>query len=525
MFQAIIIDDEPKICNLIQMLGDWNTLSVEIIATFCDSEDALQFILTHKPDIVITDIKMPVYDGLELIEHTRSAGIHCAFIIISGYRHFEYAHKAMQFGIVDYLLKPLNEEELNKTLAKICQNLISKKMENDKETTYHNLLAEKHHNQRSTLLKDLDKNNLKAEELSAFNTAYSTDCIYENFRVLLLNTSLPQLHISNSSFQSKIEDIAQLVFAERTFAFTISDSRGIFCFINYSSLKSNTISNDISRFFNHIGALSDIYGSFALSLGVGNEVPSLLFLRESYLNAIVYEKTKLVLGWNRILSYLPDCLNTCGESSSAVSGKELKNLQIYLEALNTDNIKLWFDTWRTALAKYEFPDIPALYQTREKILAVVAQLFPELSDNNEIKIQTNCARNVPDFIGKLQKYILSAVESRIIENTQLELLPIRQAKEYIKSCYYMPITLEEVAAVIKYNPSYFSTVFKKHTGQNFSEYLIEVRIEEAKHLLRTSQLNIIEISEKIGYSDSKYFRKLFKKLTGIKPSDYRKLYQ
>lgn len=257
MFRAIIVDDEQKICNLIQILGDWNALSINVEAVFSDSENALSFILSHKPDIVITDIKMPVYDGLQLIEHTRAAGIDSAFVIISGYRHFEYAHKAMQFGIVDYLLKPISEEELNQTLKKICQTLKSKQTAASEKATYDHLLAEKCQGRHFALLKDLSENKVEAENLSTFNDTYLTDFMYNRCRILLLNTSIPQLHISNASFQSKIEDIAQLIFAEHASSFTAAGQEGIF-------VLSTILTPDPAPFLMIFPGFSTISGLFLI---------------------------------------------------------------------------------------------------------------------------------------------------------------------------------------------------------------------------------------------------------------------
>lgn len=522
MYRAIIIDDEPKICNLIQMVGNWNALSIEVTATFCDSEDALAFILSQRPDIIITDIKMPVYDGLELIRMTREAGIDSAFIIISGYRHFEYAHQAMQFGIVDYLLKPVDQDELNATLGKICRNLTARRDEDIEKAVYNSLLAEKRQRQHYMLLKDLSQHKLAVENLTAFNAAYLTEFAHDCFRVLLLNTSIPQLHLSNASFQSKIESIALQTFTEHASVITVPASMGIFCFINYPASKSAVIFDDISRFFYSCTALSDIYGSFALSMGAGNEAASLSLLENSYLKAIEYEQAKLVLGWNRILSYLPESF--AAPKPALVTDKELKNLHIYLNSLNPDGILQWFLHWQQQLAKDSFPDLKELYGNRDKILDFINMGFSDSEESESILMQTNCARNISDFITKLQNYVLTVVNAKITENSQIESLPIRQAKEYIKTHFHMSVTLEEVAEVVGYNPAYFSSSFKKYTGQNFSEYLTEVRIEEAKHLLKTSQLGIAEISEQAGYSDCKYFRKIFKKTVGIKPNDYRKLY-
>lgn len=95
MYKAIIADDENKTCQLIQMLGKWEQFGIEIVAVCTDGEEAFQAIRKHTPDIVITDIRMPIYDGLQLIEKTKDSGLDTAFIIISGYRHFEYAQNAL----------------------------------------------------------------------------------------------------------------------------------------------------------------------------------------------------------------------------------------------------------------------------------------------------------------------------------------------------------------------------------------------------------------------------------------------
>ena len=224
---------KKKICRLIEMLGDWDRLGIEICGVFYDGEDALEYILADAPDIVITDIKMPVYDGLELIEKTREAGIDSSFVIISGYRHFEYAYRSMQFGIVDYLLKPVDSENLNHTLEKICRNLESRRVEELEKADYRTLLREKTVQSHQRLLGDLKEGHVSGDTLDAFNSHYLTDFAPGRFRVLLLHTSLPQLHLSSSSFLSHAEEIAQDVFGTRGRTLTLQNPYGIFCLLNY----------------------------------------------------------------------------------------------------------------------------------------------------------------------------------------------------------------------------------------------------------------------------------------------------
>lgn len=522
MYRAIIVDDEQKICSLIQMLGDWERLSIEICGVFYDGEDALEYILSNAPDIVITDIKMPVYDGLELIEKTREAGIDSSFVIISGYRHFEYAYRSMQFGIVDYLLKPIDRDDLNHTLEKICQNLKNRRIEEHEKADYRSLLQEKALHRHQLLLDDLEKGCVKGDSLEAFNDYYQTDFAPGRFRVLLLHTSLPQLHLSSSSFLSHAAEIAQDVFSGPCKTLTLQNHYGIFCLLSYPESSSVLVPDNISRFFNRLRSLSDIYGNFSLVIGSGDEAKSCLDLPRSFEKAVIYARSKLFVGWEKVISFLPRPLKERPEP--LLAERQLKQLKDALDLHSVSAVSQWFANWRDGLAPDQLIDPRPLYQARDEILSLVAGLFSLEDELDDIFMWSDCARNVFDFINKLSAFAVSALEKRLAAIAEEETLPIRKAKEYIRRNYALPISLEEVAEKADYNPAYFSSLFKKHTGQNFSDYLTEVRIEQAKELLKSTRDSVTDIAERVGYTDSKYFRKLFKKVTGIRPNDYRKLY-
>ena len=123
MWKVIIADDEKLICRLVQALVDWNSLGMEIVGTAENGPEALEFVKNLKPDILITDIRMPGCDGLELIKQTRSLSPDMEIVIISGYAHFEYAQTAISYGVGNYLLKPIKQNELLETLTKIAKRL------------------------------------------------------------------------------------------------------------------------------------------------------------------------------------------------------------------------------------------------------------------------------------------------------------------------------------------------------------------------------------------------------------------
>ena len=126
-YRIIIADDERKILQLIKKLGHWEKLDIEIVDECGNGQEALESILRNHPDIVLSDIKMPVYDGIRLIEKTKEHGEDPFFILLSGYRHFEYARSAIQLNVMDYLLKPIDEAQLNDTLEKVCLRVEQKR--------------------------------------------------------------------------------------------------------------------------------------------------------------------------------------------------------------------------------------------------------------------------------------------------------------------------------------------------------------------------------------------------------------
>ena len=119
MIKVVVADDEVKVCQLICNLVDWSTFDMEIVAVAHNGEEALEMVRQHEPDLLVTDIRMPGCDGLEMIARAKQLREDLDFVIISGYRHFEYAQSAIKYGVSDYLLKPIQKEELCSTLEKM----------------------------------------------------------------------------------------------------------------------------------------------------------------------------------------------------------------------------------------------------------------------------------------------------------------------------------------------------------------------------------------------------------------------
>ena len=366
MYRAIIVDDELKVCELIQMLGDWERFGIQIIDICHDGEDAMKSIFKNSPDIVITDIRIPVYDGLELIKQTKSAGLETIFIIISGFRHFEYAHRAMQYGIVDYLLKPIDQKELNDTLEKTCRHLQSRYLQMEEKAILSKLILSDRQHHYKEFLSLFFTNTPLTETANHYNLKYQTDFRYDCFQVILMNTSQPWLHTENISFQSKVIELAQRIFGELVSAFVVSHEQGFFCFLNYSKEQSTQVSNEFSVLYGAVFALSDIYGNFELSFGIGAAVNKLEQLSCSFHAAVLHEKAKLFLGWNKLITSLPEQSKNYAQDLFPASIKRI--LHSALDAYNLESIKQCFGDLLNHLRLQNYPNPALLYSARGQLL-------------------------------------------------------------------------------------------------------------------------------------------------------------
>ena len=203
-YKAIIADDEVKLAELIERLGDWEALGIEIVDRCTTGTRAYESILKNRPDLVLSDIKMPGMDGLELITRVREAGADPLFILISGYRHFEYARTAVSLNVMDYLLKPVDGQQLNDTLQRVCRRIDQKREQEAEAQQYREVRQEREKVRTEQFFHDLvfkDSGRLRqtavTEQLcnDTYGTVFRPGC----YRVLFVYTNLSAVIGGNTS--------------------------------------------------------------------------------------------------------------------------------------------------------------------------------------------------------------------------------------------------------------------------------------------------------------------------------------
>ncbi len=515
MLQAIIVDDEPKVCALIEQLGDWARLDIHVAAVCHDGEDALEKIQSIRPDIVITDIRMPIIDGLELVARTHALGLESAFVIISGYRHFEYAYSAMQYGVVNYLLKPIDKQQLIATLEKICAEIRRKQVQETDQVQMSRLREENRKMLHERFVLGLINGGIDIDP-----AAYELGFEQGEYMAILINTSYAQLHDRQSIFGSIAAERTVKLLEKHARIIAVPTQIGVICIVNYAPNKREDIRRGVNSLLGQVRALSDVFGDFQLIIALGQPVNNERRLAHSLTTARLGERRKLSLGWNIVVDAptgikAPDMTTFKASMSGLVSA---------IDTLNVPAVKNWFSQWETQVLSETEMDVDALYEARALLLNQLTALTG-IHTAQALPMQLDRAETPQALIALLCNTFTQVLSEQCEELANEESRPIRLAKEYVQQNFASNISLEMVAKKVGYSAVYFSTLFKKIAEQGFMDYVTGVRLAHAKMLLKTTQMSIIDISMAVGYQDDKYFRKLFRKETQISPKAYRKLYE
>ncbi|MDC7287556.1 response regulator [Blautia schinkii] len=530
-YRIVISDDEKNVLQLIKSLGHWEELDIEIVDCCQDGRTALESILKNKPDLVISDIKMPVYDGIQLIEKVKERGLDTLFILVSGYRHFEYARNAIQLGVMDYLLKPIDEQQLNETLLKVCRKIDHLREEREKVQAY-DIRAEQ------DMMKQFWEVLIHGDEIQGAeylktekdcNRVYGTEFSNPCYQVLSMATSLnAMLEHKNSLFSDKVRSFVNACFGEISTVYCHTTYRGHIIILNFEKGRNRDIKDAISVFFCNVRDLRNIYGDFRLNIGCSEVHEEIGELRNAFIEANAAEWGRLVFLGNSIVQYSQVRYLSRFNQEELISIGEMKQLQecirfikqeeasrlfeeIYKRAAALNNAnpqdmrrKYWDITWKLLESFEGLPEYTSM-QERFYYAYLEARNFQDIFKNIYLVIEN---------------YILGEKEKL---NEQYGKV-MKIAVSYMKENYMKPISQDEVAQAANVSSGYLSKLFKKELDIGFSEYLTQIRMDEAMHLLADTNLSIKDITQKVGYPNEKYFFKLFKKNTGIRPTDYRKLY-
>ncbi len=509
--KLLICDDEKLIREGLASL-DWDNYNIDVVGTAKNGELALELIREHKPDIVISDIRMPKKDGIWLAERIHEEFPKTRMIFLTGYNEFEYAQSAVNSGVSRYLLKPIDEDELYSVTDELAQSIRTGRLAEQKNAELRKMLSKS----RYFLMNYL------------FNCAKLGTFDYELF-------SLPYPPKAFSVITVRLAnetDTATSFSAFETIIKTIKDSITFIPFFNNTELvfifcSDGTETDTEQILFNVCDRISEqlqIYPALSYNTGIGIITDSAAGIEDSYLsaqNALSYSSG---LGDRNIL-YINDI-----EPHSQLSGYHAKLFDEYIKSLkNTDSSAI------TRTTRELFDSMKrsgtTLYNAQRRCLSLILAISDTLYDigcnpailfNNtdawSLIKKTDTIAELESFITNITDVVIAHIEEMQRQKTQSI---ISKVKELVEKNYAEDASLETVASQVYISPCYLSVIFKKETNMTFKNYLMNTRIEKAKELLETTDLKIYEIAERVGYTDTRYFSELFARICGKTPSQYR----
>jgi two-component system, response regulator YesN len=506
--RIVVVEDEAKtrrgVINLIKKINP----DYQVVGEAANGADGLKIITTLKPDLVIVDVRMPQLNGLEMLDKLKEEKIRHKTVILSGYSDFEFAQKAIKVGVNEYLLKPITVEDIQKTLL-----VIEKELETEKQTEHsrdfftvehilQNILLEETHNVADLQDYLVREHGIQGNQSFALVMTISNGEIPKKDLKLRLKNYLDQ----NQDLKYFIMDIT----------------------IYHETIILLPLQSDLSTmevFFEEV-VLKGLHNNGFPNVSIGLVfVPTLSEIQAKLQQLHQQLKWSLVLDKNLLLSELKIAQL---KIKPIVYPKEIENSAISATYAK-DLIKLrqavvdFLNWWKQAVYQPE-QIIEAFVRFASSIINVIKEMDSELF--KQIKQHQILQRLMDSFTGWQLEATLLEFLNRL---DQLEASNgpnyspvIQRALHQIMEYYHTGITLEETAVKLRITPEYLSSLFNKEVGRNFSTYLKEFRINKARELLINSNLKVYEIAEKVGYSDPKYFCRVFKEVTGLSAGDYQK---
>ncbi len=526
MYSVFAVDDEPIVLEGIRSKIDWEGSNFAFAGEATDGEIALSMIHEIKPDILITDIKMPFMDGLQLAEAIKRTQPWIKIIILSGHDEFDYAKKAISIGIEDYLLKPFTPEELLASLKKTAAQI-------DKERKQLSDISKLREELKSseTLIKKEFLNNLVHG--SADTNTVMQKCaelgislISRYYKVLI---SRIESKTGNTKNQQEACSLLNSYSAAINEAVSFFHHSNLLVCIFKGSTQSELDDNTFraAETISHIATKND---DCTVLTAIGKTVEHLSQLKESYDDAKRILQAGSTSKENRIISSDDLAETETGAEDALLDFNEGDPLVDKLKYAGKGDIKTIIEESMSLIKKnpdqfsvfasYLLVDlIFAVSKLVEKLGGNIKELNPEILQR---KFIDDAVSDETRFTKTLEQVLNFALEFRDSKMTGKYGNVILKAKQFIEENYAdQNTTLTTVAEAVCLSPNHFSTIFSQECKTTFIEYLTNVRLENAKRLMRETDMKGYDIAYECGFSDPHYFSYIFKKNTGLSPREYK----
>ncbi len=550
MVKLFLCEDEIVMRDGIKKHIDWEKEGIEFAGEASDGELAYPMILELKPDILLTDIKMPFMDGLELSELVKKELPDIKIIILSGYDEFAYAQRAVSLGVTEYLLKPISPAKLKESIRSVAEKIEEERALGASEAEWaKEEQAERLALERNRLFDTLIMNNMSASEVLDKAKEQGIALTARAYQMTLVSLTVAggsaysfseSRNRLKSELESEIDGKAGMVFFDR----------GINGFAILVTADNEEESDRIThKAVDLIRALLEKYSDLEYFIGAGVVVNRLSEIRNTFYEASRALANRFLMEGTdeRVVFAEKNRSGTSGNKEARTGADEgkagrvniepvldsespHKAIESFLRTGTTAEAEPLLDSIFSAIGEQNINSLIFLNYLTMDIYLAMARFLREIGadisdagrDCGDINELINSSKSAEEVREALKRYLVKVLEIRDSTSAKKYSRLLSSAVSYIDDNFANEdISLNKVSSYVNISPNHFSTIFSQEMGKTFIEYLIGKRMEKARELLMTTDMRSSEIAYAVGYKDPHYFSYTFKKTQGMTTKEFR----
>ena len=541
MLKIFLAEDEVIVRETIKRMIPWEDLGFELVGEAADGEMALPLLLRQKPDLLITDIKMPFMDGLTLAKVAKKEIPGLKVVILSGYDDFNYAKQAINIGVEDYLLKPITKNALIERLTEIRSRYEHEKTQKEYYEKFHREMQAYEKNSSRDFFEALVSGSMDMMEIYRRSEKLGLDIVAEAYTVLIFTMNCEEDFSGQregySEWEAESLELLEEFFSENTSAMLFRCnifSYGVLIKGQKETIEENTRScvSEIQRILDRKEQKRQWF------VAAGEPVERLSQIQKSYYSAsrafsqrYLYDEN--ILYYDEMASM--EKKNVTEDDSTYLQKVDVNALNpVILQKFlsnglleETENFvkDYFYAIGQEPLESLVFRNYVTL-NVRFSVMSFLKEIGCDtrtLEQEDTEDVLSESSKSLENAIAYAKKIISQAIALRDQNSGNKNRSILKTAVDFIDSHYMEEdMSLNKAANAANVSANHFSALFSQNMGQTFIEYLTNLRMNKAKEYLRCTSMRSSEIAGEIGYKDAHYFSYLFKKTQGMTPSDYRK---
>lgn len=539
MYKLLIVDDEPTVRAGLRTYFNWPSYGIEVIGEANNGDTALAYVERERPDLILTDVRMPNMDGITLSQHISGRYPKTKIIFVSGHDDADYLKSALKVSAVDYIFKPVNLEELAEVMKRVVSDLDAEEAEQKFQADMQIKLKEGMPLLRERFLLSLISTGAPAqglkERLDFLELELPAAAVY--WVIVISVDDMAGVTGSRSERDLQllwysVHNICQELIDRSHLGYAFEHRTGEFVGILRMAEEGVDATEPAELLLSLAGDIRGNLEKFlklGVTIGVSEQVGAVSELPRAYRQAREAADHKWYLGKNLIITMdsLPETESGGFGRHSRISNEDLLSA---LKASDPDQVCEVLDSIFADFSPNRRDGLKYGRNLCLQLTLAVGQFLlelnvqsPELEEKESRLWEALFDKETLAEMRQETEHYLLAVCERIREKRSGKMANlVERVRDIIRRRYADgDLTVADIGKEVYLTPTYVSLLFKQETGQTVNEYLTQVRVEKAKELLRDPQYKFYDICYAIGYTDPSYFTKLFKKVTGVTPSFYR----